>query len=83
MVLAGVQHITIAPSLLKELSITPAASLSTLSLFDGESSKLNPDSRAFVNDAAGYRLAFTRSENGEAERKLTQVSQITAWGGVC
>jgi transaldolase len=78
MELAGVHHITIAPALLEQLAATPASSISTASLFDQTPAtfELYPQ-RSFVNDEPGFRIAFTRSGNGEGERKLSQVSGFT------
>jgi transaldolase len=81
MALAGVDHITIAPALLQELSTTPATSLTISSLFDGAAPSFDPQPRMFGKDEAGYRIAFTRSENGEGERKLTQVRMLADGGG--
>ncbi len=72
MALAGVPHITIAPGLLKALAEAPASSLSTRSLFDEAESKAQPFV-SYKDDEAAYRMAFTRSGNGEGERKLNQV----------
>lgn len=76
MALAGVDHITIAPALLQELATTPASALATKSLFDGEAEAVPIATRVFGIDEAGYRIAFTRSANGEGERKLTQAINI-------
>lgn len=76
MALAGVDHITIAPALLQELATTPASALATKSLFDGEAEAVPIATRVFGIDEAGYRIAFTRSANGEGERKLTQVGYM-------
>lgn len=76
MALAGVDHITIAPGLLQELATTPASALATKSLFDGKPEVSPMAKRVFGRDEAGYRIAFTRSANGEGERKLTQAINI-------
>ena len=73
MALAGVHHITIAPSLLQLLASMPATEIPP-SVFDGL--RLEPGTfplLSFVQDEAAYRIAFTRSGNGEGERKLSQV----------
>ncbi|KAH8599772.1 hypothetical protein B0O99DRAFT_610389 [Bisporella sp. PMI_857] len=70
MALAGVHHITIAPSLLQLLASMPATEIPP-SVFDGL--RLEPGTfplLSFVQDEAAYRIAFTRSGNGEGERKL-------------
>jgi hypothetical protein len=81
MQLAGVHHITIAPLLLAELAATPASSLRVASLFDGDDDAADSlggsgggSALSFVDDEAGYRIAFNRSGNGEGARKLIQVS---------
>ena len=75
MELAGVHHITIAPAFLEQLAATPASSTSIASLFDQTPATSEPyPQRSFVNDEPGFRIAFTRSGNGEGERKLSQVS---------
>ncbi|KUJ23345.1 transaldolase [Mollisia scopiformis] len=75
MVLAGVHHITIAPGLLKELAAAPASSLSVTSLFDEATTKALPFV-SYKDSEAAYRIAFTRSGNGEGERKLGQAINI-------
>jgi transaldolase len=75
MELAGVHHITIAPALLQQLATTPASGLTTKSLFDQAATKVYKG-KPFIGDEAGYRLAFTRSGNGEGERKLSQAINI-------
>ena len=83
MELAGVHHMTIAPALLEQLANTPASTSTTASLFDqGPATFETYAGRSFVNDEAGYRMAFTRSGNGEGERKLSQVCDVcsVAWG---
>ncbi|TVY40379.1 Transaldolase [Lachnellula subtilissima] len=74
MALAGVNHITIAPGLLKELSRKPAAGNETVSLFDetpvGSKTK---ELLSFAGDEKAFRIAFTLSGRGEGERKLGQV----------
>jgi transaldolase len=75
--LAGVHHITMAPALLRQLSESPAHSLKTTSLFDDTddiASTLQPYPLLLLGDKEPeYRIAFTRSGNGEGERKLSQV----------
>ena len=74
MELSGVHHITIAPVLLQELAITPASILTTKSLFDQPTEVFQ--GKPFVDNEPGYRLALTRSANGEGERKLSQAINI-------
>jgi transaldolase len=74
MSLSGVQHITISPALLEELATTPASSLGTASLFDQTATTIEPHPLlSFANDEAAFRIALTRRNNGEGDRKLGQV----------
>ncbi|TVY27505.1 Transaldolase [Lachnellula hyalina] len=77
MALAGVNHITIAPGLLKELSWKPAAGNETVSLFDEApvGSKMQ-ELLSFAGDEKAFRIAFTLSGRGEGERKLDQAINI-------
>jgi transaldolase len=74
MALAGINHITIAPVLLQKLAIAPASSLNIRSAFD-ESPRVfdRPPLPSFADDEPTFRMAFTRRDNGEGERKLSQV----------
>ncbi|KAH6679417.1 transaldolase [Halenospora varia] len=78
MALAGVHHITIAPSLLVELKQKSVDGLSVKSLFDGENEEVwgKGEEKVWGGDESGWRMAFTRSKggDGEGERKLVQVS---------
>lgn len=77
MELAGVHHITIAPALLQQLALAPASSLTTKSLFDQTGTAMEVwKGKPFIDDEPGYRIAFTRSGNGEGERKLSQAINI-------
>lgn len=81
MELAGVHHITIAPALLEQLETTPASSLTTASLFDQTPATFDTYARSsFVDDEPGFRMAFTRSGNGEGEGKLSQVCDVSIEG---
>lgn len=80
MALAGVDHITIAPALLQQLSVTHASALTTKSLFDADS-KLSKDEKSgptLYTKESTYRMAVTRSNggDGEGERKLVQAINI-------
>lgn len=80
MALAGIQHITIAPSLLEQLAANTAASDATLSVFDELPATYEPHPLLFLaDDEAAFRIAFTRRDNGEGERKLGQVSVSTGY----
>ncbi|OJD29317.1 transaldolase [Diplodia corticola] len=77
MKLAGVQHITIAPALLRELAATQAGATSPAaqahSLFDDPSLAHAPvpPKLSYLNDEAGYRAAITQANKGKEEEKLT------------
>ncbi|KAB8218293.1 hypothetical protein BDV33DRAFT_192819 [Aspergillus novoparasiticus] len=74
--MAGVDHITIAPKLLQQLS-QPNSVPQIQSLFDSDApAVLPPSSLSFVNDESAYRLAFTRDLHGASEEKLTQAVNI-------
>lgn len=77
MLLAGVDHITIAPDLLRELASTEIEGSTTdwPSLFDEvkTSSAQIPPPLAFVENEEGFRMALTRDKQGINEGKLTQV----------
>lgn len=75
MALAGVHHITIAPCLLQDLVDAPASSLSVTSLFD-DPLTMGQQFVSYKDREAAYRIAFTRSGNGEGERKLGQAINI-------
>ncbi|KAI9739520.1 MAG: hypothetical protein M1834_006236 [Cirrosporium novae-zelandiae] len=78
--LAGVDHITISPPLLRELADTklPASEAAAKSLLDGVN-KL-PEEKvplmSFVNDEAGFRTAYTRDNYGANEVKIIQAINI-------
>ncbi|THV46031.1 hypothetical protein BGAL_0425g00080 [Botrytis galanthina] len=73
MTLAGVDHITIAPALLRDLAATAVDGYKVKSLFDGNDQKESqPTALEFDNDESLWRISFTRSGKGEAERKLSQ-----------
>ncbi|OAR02854.1 hypothetical protein LLEC1_05811 [Akanthomyces lecanii] len=75
--LAGVQHITISPPLLKELATTSADgwASSAPSAFD-KSHRVSPhekdDFKDIIDDESGWRLAFARSRFGANHGKLIQ-----------
>lgn len=80
MLLSGVKQISIAPTLLKELSETSYAGDETkeTSLFVGPATKYSqpPSHMHFENAEGNFRMAVTRSEGGESERKLIQAINI-------
>jgi hypothetical protein len=72
--LAGVDHITIAPGLLKQLE-QPSSAFQTESLFDSDvESAISIAEQSFVSNESAYRIAFTRDLHGASEEKLTQAS---------
>lgn len=82
--LAGaVKHITVSPPLLMELEATPAAGWPGASTVGAAAaitgSRVNGDAvrlKELVRDQSQWRLAFTRAEAGESERKLGQAIGI-------
>ena len=80
MLISGAKYIALAPPLLKELSETSYASAETRepSLFVGPSKKHAqvPRRMHFENDEAKFRMAVTRSHDGENERKLVQAINV-------
>ncbi|KAL2866243.1 transaldolase family protein, partial [Aspergillus lucknowensis] len=72
--LAGVHHITIAPSLLQQLS-QPGFTSQTASLFDSKSPEPSPQA-SYLNRESVYRIDFSRAERGAGEEKLTQAINI-------
>ncbi|TVY86278.1 Transaldolase [Lachnellula willkommii] len=77
MALSGVNHITISPGLLKELSEKPAAGNQTVSLFDeAPVGWKTQELLSFAGDEKAFRIAFTLSGGGEGERKLGQAINI-------
>lgn len=80
MLLSGVKHMSIAPKVLKELAETSYTSEETkeASLFVGPAKQYtkSPPHLHFENAEAKYRMAVTRSDGGENERKLTQAINI-------
>ncbi|TVY33233.1 Transaldolase [Lachnellula occidentalis] len=73
MAMAGVNHITISPGLLKELSEKPAVGNETVSLFDeAPVGYKTQELLSFAGDEKAFRIAFTLSGGGEGERKLGQ-----------
>ncbi|KKK13382.1 hypothetical protein P175DRAFT_0512011 [Aspergillus ochraceoroseus IBT 24754] len=73
--LAGVQHITIAPGLLQQLS-QPDSAPNVESLFDSALQAPSPKAISYVGRESVYRIGFTRSERGSSEEKLTQAINI-------
>jgi len=80
MLLSGSKLMTISSRLLKELSETNYASEETRepSLFVGPSNNYTqvPKRMHFENDEAKFRMAVTRSDGGENEKKMVQAINI-------
>ena len=80
MVLAGVDHITIAPKLLRELASTETdPSQSADNKPASEQLKAargwSPSRFSHADDEAAFRMAMTREANGASEGKLIQVCE--------
>ena len=70
--LAGVDHLTIAPHLLNELSQTqsPAAKSS----FDAAPTvPVTEPGTSYLNDHGRYQITFARDSGGASQRKITEV----------
>ncbi|MCJ1451354.1 hypothetical protein MMC28_001690 [Mycoblastus sanguinarius] len=80
MLLAGVDHITIAPALLRELASTEVngSTVGLPSLIDKveTSADLFPPRLSYVDDEPAFRMAMTRDKNGTNEAKLVQAINI-------
>ncbi|KAK1775539.1 hypothetical protein QBC45DRAFT_421964 [Copromyces sp. CBS 386.78] len=80
--LAGaVKHITVSPPLLTELEATPAAGWPGAGTVGAAAAITGPNGDALrlkelIGDQSQWRLAFTRAEAGESERKLGQAVGI-------
>ena len=76
MVVSGVQHMTLAPPLLRDLHETSkSSSLNMNSSLMDEECRLPLDLGGFSKDEASYRMRFTRSNEGRIEQRLIQVRQ--------
>ncbi len=70
--LAGVDHITVAPELLEILSRTGASSLKVKSVFDN-ALPLPQDSKPYAATEAKFHEDMASPNNGDAQRKLDEV----------
>lgn len=71
--LAGVDHLTISPGLLTELTQPFAGNVK--SLFDIEATLPIPARNvSFINDPGNYQITFVRDQGGASPVKLTEVS---------
>ena len=80
MVLAGVDHITIAPKLLNELASTetdPSEFANSKPGFEQFKAARDPTPPriSYADDEAAFRMAMTREANGASEGKLIQVCE--------
>ncbi|KAI8239433.1 Transaldolase [Colletotrichum sp. SAR 10_99] len=79
MQLAGIQHVTVSPPLLRGLA-AQSASTSTEKVGGyfaaGPDKKWTTDFEVALKDKSAWRLAFTRSGNGKYEEKLIQAINI-------
>lgn len=79
MSLAGAHHVTLAPSLLRELAQTNAGddvATAFPSVFDDTTILISPEHAPafnFLDDEAAYRMAVTRNKQGASEFKMIQV----------
>ncbi len=78
MLLAGIDHITIAPKLLRELAsaeVDASNDPELPSLFDKVKTGADqiPPRLSYADDEAAFRMAMTRDANGANEGKLIQV----------
>lgn len=81
LILAGVDHITVAPPLLAELAATPAESYkgeigSVLKAAASDDVPPKGQYEAILENESAWRLAFTRSERGKSEGKIIQAVNI-------
>ena len=83
MALAGAHHITIAPPLLRDLSITEASGheIKIPNVFDAAQARQGqpPLVMSFADDEAAFRSALKKNDNGKNEAKMTQVLSIKAF----
>ncbi|ROW14211.1 hypothetical protein VPNG_04325 [Cytospora leucostoma] len=81
LVLAGVDHITVSPPLLKELAATHVQDYkgdigSVLKTAGSANVKGKGEYEVILRDESAWRLAFTRSEGGKSEGKIIQAINI-------
>ncbi|ETS73126.1 hypothetical protein PFICI_15071 [Pestalotiopsis fici W106-1] len=78
MLLAGAHHITVSPPLLKKLAETPANPWEgeTGKVFNEVNMSLLDEYSHIPRDEPSWRLAFTRSANGQSEVKIIQAINI-------
>lgn len=78
LVLGGVDHITVSPPLLAQLSETPFEGYKgdIGSVCKAAQNTANEDYTAILQDESAWRLAFTRSGKGTSEGKIIQAINI-------
>lgn len=81
LVLAGVDHITVAPLLLAELAATPAegyqGEIGSVVKAAGQVDAISKGVyEPILKDEGAWRLAFSRSEKGRSEGKIIQAVNI-------
>lgn len=70
--LAGVDHLTIAPALLAQLTQPYAGNVQ--SLFDiAPTLPIPAKGVSFINDYGSFQITFARDQGGASQRKLTEV----------
>lgn len=75
--LAGADHITISPPLLRKLASTTYVDTKYLSLFDtGKANQVDDVEFGDVENEERFRMAFTRRDGGKQEKKLVEAINI-------
>lgn len=76
--LAGIDHITISPPLLAQLSDTRCDDYKgdVGSILRAAENTVDEDFTAILQDESAWRLAFTRSGRGKSEGKIIQAINI-------
>ncbi|KAJ5342949.1 uncharacterized protein N7506_002773 [Penicillium brevicompactum] len=73
--LAGVDHLTIAPALLEQLTQPYAGNIQ--SLFDmAPTLPIPAKGVSFINDPGSFQITFARDQGGASQRKLTEAVNI-------
>ncbi|CAI7626872.1 unnamed protein product [Penicillium glandicola] len=72
--LAGVDHLTISPGLLTELTQPYVGNVE--SLFDIAPILPIPEGVSFINDPGNYQITFARDQGGASQIKLTEIPRL-------